>query len=167
MEGRLEHRHARAFRPDERAGDVKSLLRQEVGKVVSRDAAGNVRITQADEIAVAIGEIARDAEAIGVWLGAAARAPTEAAIQPRGADLCRLSPLSLNPMRSPGARRMIQTRTRSVSDTSVEPTQGLGFLRSRSNSAWISGGHAVFTELSACLSNIDRAMAFLRGSADI
>ena len=32
-------------------------------------------------------------------------------------------------MRSPGARRMIQTRVRSVSDSSVEPTQGFGFLR--------------------------------------
>src|SRR5262245_65113689 len=44
-------------------------------------------------------------------------------------------------MRSPGARRMIHTRVRSFSDKSVEPTQGFGFLLSRSNSAVISAGH--------------------------
>jgi len=70
-------------------------------------------------------------------------------------------------MRSPGLRRMVHTRTRSLSDTSAFPTHGLGLFFSRSNSAAISGGHADFTELSGCLSNIVRAMAFLQVWPDI
>src|ERR1700745_3609830 len=57
---------------------------------------------------------------------------------------------------------MIQTRTRSVSDRSEVPTHGLGVLRSRSNSAAISAGHTDLSDFSACLSNMVRAMAFLR-----
>src|SRR5450830_552891 len=61
-------------------------------------------------------------------------------------------------MRSPGARRMIHTRVRSFSDSSVEPTHGLGFLRSRSNSAAISAGHCDLSFFSAALSSMLRAM---------
>src|SRR6266852_6003892 len=64
-------------------------------------------------------------------------------------------------MRSPGFNRIIHTRTRSLSETSSLPTHGLGFFCSRSNSAAISCGHADLSELSACLSNIVSAMAFL------
>ena len=70
-------------------------------------------------------------------------------------------------MRSPGARRIIHTRTRSLSDTSSLPTQGLGLFFSRSNSAAISGGHASFHDVSAGLSNIVRVMAFLQVWSDI
>src|SRR5258706_481539 len=65
-------------------------------------------------------------------------------------------------MRSPGLRRMVHTRTRSLSDTSALPTQGLGLFFSRSNSAKISGGHGDFIAVSGCLSSIVRAMAFLQ-----
>src|SRR5262249_31428266 len=51
-------------------------------------------------------------------------------------------------MRSPGLRRIVHTRTRSLSDTSAFPTHGLGLFFSRSNSAAISGGHGDFTEVS-------------------
>src|SRR6266481_2886947 len=64
-------------------------------------------------------------------------------------------------MRSPGFNRIIHTRTRSLSETSSLPTHGLGFFCSRSNSATISGGHADLSELSAALSNMVSAMAFL------
>src|SRR5271165_4611256 len=64
-------------------------------------------------------------------------------------------------MRSPGFNRIIHTRTRSLSETSSLPTHGLGFFFSRSNSAAMSGGHADLSEISACLSNIVSAMAFL------
>src|SRR5262245_55797429 len=56
---------------------------------------------------------------------------------------------------------MIHTRTRSFSERSVEPTHGLGFWRSRSNSACSSADQAERSELSAFLSNMVRAMAFL------
>src|SRR6188472_1106347 len=59
---------------------------------------------------------------------------------------------------------MVHTRTRSVSDTSALPTQGLGLFFSRSNSARSSGAHADLLEVSACLSTIVRAMAFLQVS---
>src|SRR5918994_6720200 len=65
-------------------------------------------------------------------------------------------------MRSPGRRRMIHTRARSFSDSRVEPTHGFGVLASRSNSAAISAGQAVFSERTADLSIIVRAMAFLQ-----
>src|SRR3974390_1395558 len=64
-------------------------------------------------------------------------------------------------MRSPGCNRIIQTRTRSLSETSSLPTHGLGLRFSHSNSAAMSGGHADLSELSACLSAIVSAMAFL------
>ena len=53
---------------------------------------------------------------------------------------------------------MIQTRVRSFSDSNVEPTQGFGFLPSRSNSAEMSAGHAVFSFFSADLSSMVKAM---------
>src|SRR6476646_1699832 len=59
---------------------------------------------------------------------------------------------------------MVQTRTRSVSDTKALPTHGLGLFPSRSNSATSSGDHADLSAFSACLSNIVRAMAFLQVS---
>src|SRR5665213_713204 len=62
-------------------------------------------------------------------------------------------------MRSPGARRIIHTRVRSVSDSSVEPTQGFGFALSRSNSAAMSAGHFDFSLLTAALSSMVKAMA--------
>src|SRR2546428_13429225 len=65
-------------------------------------------------------------------------------------------------MRSPGASRIIQTRTRSLSETRVVPTHGLGALASRSNSAAISGGQALLSERTAALSIIVRDMAFLQ-----
>src|ERR1700730_18384727 len=58
---------------------------------------------------------------------------------------------------------MIQTRTRSLSETSVVPTQPLLFCRSRSNSAAIAGGHADLSARSVVLSSMVRAIAFLRG----
>src|SRR5665647_445678 len=61
-------------------------------------------------------------------------------------------------MRSPGASRMIHTRVRSVSDSSVEPTHGFGLLASRSNSAAIAAGHADLSFFSAALSSMVRAM---------
>src|SRR5450759_5623756 len=61
-------------------------------------------------------------------------------------------------MRSPGARRMIHTRVRSVSDSSVEPTQGFGLLTSRANSAAISAGHCDLSFFSAALSSMLRDM---------
>src|ERR1039458_6400366 len=61
-------------------------------------------------------------------------------------------------MRSPGARRMIHTRVRSVSDSSVEPTQGFGLLTSRANSAAISADHCDLSFFSAALSSMVRAM---------
>src|SRR6185295_254770 len=64
-------------------------------------------------------------------------------------------------MRSPGARRIIHTRTLSVSDTSVLPTQGLGFFFSRSNSAAMSAGQGERSDFSVALSSMVRAMAFL------
>ena len=45
-------------------------------------------------------------------------------------------------MRSPGCSRIIQTRTRSLSETSSVPTHGLGLFFSRSNSAATSAGQA-------------------------
>src|SRR5712691_10525500 len=65
-------------------------------------------------------------------------------------------------MRSPGASRIIHTRTRSLSETRVVPTHGLGALASRSNSAAISGGQALLSERTAALSIIVRDMAFLQ-----
>src|SRR4051794_5626945 len=62
---------------------------------------------------------------------------------------------------------MVQTRTRSVSDTSALPTHGLGFLVSRSNSAAISGGQAERSDISGCLSSIVRAMTILQCGLDI
>src|SRR3954471_7023472 len=59
---------------------------------------------------------------------------------------------------------MVQTRTRSVSDTKGLPPHGLGLFPSRSNSATSSGDHADLSDFSACLSNIVRAMAFLQVS---
>src|ERR1700722_11219497 len=53
---------------------------------------------------------------------------------------------------------MIQTRTFSFSDRSVEPTQPLLFCFSRSNSAAIAGGHADLSARSLVLSIIVRAM---------
>jgi hypothetical protein len=55
---------------------------------------------------------------------------------------------------------MIQTRTFSLSDKSVEPTQPFGFCRSRSNSAAMAGGQADLSALSLALSNMVRAIAF-------
>src|SRR3979490_1504668 len=59
---------------------------------------------------------------------------------------------------------MVQTRTRSVSDTKALPTQGLGLFFSRSNSAASSGDHADLLEFSASLSNTVKPMAFLQVS---
>ena len=56
---------------------------------------------------------------------------------------------------------MCQTRTRSLSETSLWPTQPLGLWRSRSNSAVISGGQGVRADWTGFLSNVVRAMAFL------
>src|SRR3979490_844286 len=56
---------------------------------------------------------------------------------------------------------MCQTRARSFSDTSFWPTQPLGLLRSRSNSAVISGGQGVRAVSTGFLSNVVRAMAYL------
>src|SRR5215475_6435525 len=53
---------------------------------------------------------------------------------------------------------MIHTRVRSFSDSNVEPTQGFGFLASRSNSAAISVGHCDLSFFSAVLSSMVRAM---------
>jgi len=53
---------------------------------------------------------------------------------------------------------MIHTRVRSVSDSSVEPTQGFGLLASRANSAAISAGHCDLSFFSAALSSMVRAM---------
>src|SRR6204780_3105622 len=58
---------------------------------------------------------------------------------------------------------MIQTRTFSVSESSVEPTQALLLAFSRSNSAAIAGGQAEVSARSVFLSSIVRAIAFLRG----
>ena len=53
---------------------------------------------------------------------------------------------------------MIHTRVRSFSDSKVEPTQGLGFFASRSNSAAISAGHGDLSFFSVLLSSMVRAM---------
>src|SRR5580704_1350970 len=58
---------------------------------------------------------------------------------------------------------MCQTRARSPSETSFWPTQPLGLLRSRSNSAAISGGHGDCAVPTGFLSNVVMAMAFLLG----
>jgi hypothetical protein len=58
---------------------------------------------------------------------------------------------------------MIQTRTRSLSDRRVVPTQPLLFCRSRSNSAAMAGGQADLSARSVDLSVIVRAIAFLQG----
>src|SRR5262249_11458493 len=63
--------------------------------------------------------------------------------------------------RSPGASRIIHTRTRSLSDTRLLPTHGLGFFASRSNSAVKSADQALLSARTAALSVIVRAMAFL------
>jgi hypothetical protein len=55
-------------------------------------------------------------------------------------------------------REMIQTRTFSLSDRSVEPTQPFGFCRSRSNSAAMAGGQADLSAWSLVLSNMVRAI---------
>src|SRR3569833_3786484 len=62
---------------------------------------------------------------------------------------------------------MIQTRVRAFSDSSVEPTQGLGDAASSSNSAAMSGVHCKVGLVSGALSSIVsaallRAMTFLR-----
>src|ERR1051326_6209926 len=66
-------------------------------------------------------------------------------------------------MRSPGASRIIHTRTRSSSDSKVEPTHGLWLRSSRSNSAAIEAGQADLSARSVDFSSMLRAMAFLRG----
>src|SRR5579863_772230 len=58
---------------------------------------------------------------------------------------------------------MIQTRTRSLSDKSVDPTQPLLLSFSRSNSAAMAGGHADLSARSVVLSSMVRAMVFLQG----
>src|SRR5271154_1857025 len=65
-------------------------------------------------------------------------------------------------MRSPGASRMIQIRTFSLSDSSVEPTQPLLLSRSRSNSSAMALGHADLSAWSVVLSSMVRAIAFLQ-----
>src|ERR1700730_18013465 len=65
-------------------------------------------------------------------------------------------------MRSPAARRMIQTRVRSVSDSSALPTQGFGFLASCANSAAMPAGHGDLSFFSPVLSSMLRAIEILR-----
>src|SRR6516162_4565763 len=62
---------------------------------------------------------------------------------------------------------MCQTRTRSFSETSFWPTQPLGLLRSRSNSAAISLGQGVRAVSIGFLSKVVRAMALLLGLMEI
>src|SRR6185312_3278715 len=62
--------------------------------------------------------------------------------------------------RSPGLRRMIHTRVRSLSERSSVPTQGLLSARSRSNSAAIAGGQDARSAWSLLFSSIVRAMVF-------
>src|SRR6201996_3594227 len=69
-------------------------------------------------------------------------------------------------MRSPGASRMIQTRTRSLSETSVDPTQPLLLRFSCSNSAAMAGGQADFSDRSVDLFIMVRAMVFLQTLCD-
>jgi hypothetical protein len=57
---------------------------------------------------------------------------------------------------------MIHTRTRSLSESNVVPTQPLLFCRSRSNSAAIAGGHADLSAWSVVLSIMLKAIAFLQ-----
>ena len=60
---------------------------------------------------------------------------------------------------------MIHTRVRSVSESSVEPTQGFGFLASRSNSAESSAGHCDLSFFSAALSRDVYKRQFRRSGA--
>ena len=64
-------------------------------------------------------------------------------------------------MRSPGLRRIVHTRSLSVSDRSSEPTQPFGRSASRANSAFSAAGHSVLTWLFDDFSFMVIAMAFL------
>src|SRR5215475_14044021 len=60
---------------------------------------------------------------------------------------------------------MVQTRTRSFSETSSLPTQPLWFCASRSNSCRSALDHSVASLRAACLSVMDIAIGFLQGSS--
>ena len=64
-------------------------------------------------------------------------------------------------MRSPGLRRIVHTRSLSVSDRSSEPTQPFGRSASRANSCFSAAGHSTLTWLFEAFSFMDIAMAFL------
>src|SRR5580700_4452507 len=64
----LQHRHASAFGADERAGNVKPVLRKELIEVEAGDAAGNAGETRANEVCVLVA----DGLQLGVNLAAAA-----------------------------------------------------------------------------------------------
>ena len=59
LERRLEDRHARRLRADERARDLEPLLREQLVEVVARDAARDLRIAGADLVRVRVGERAQ------------------------------------------------------------------------------------------------------------
>ena len=56
LERRLEDRHARRLRADERARDLEPLLGEQLVEVVARDAARDLRIAGADLVGVRVGE---------------------------------------------------------------------------------------------------------------
>ena len=56
VHGRLEHGHAGALGAGERPGDVEAVLGQQVVEVVAGDAARDLRVPLADQVAVAVGE---------------------------------------------------------------------------------------------------------------
>src|SRR6185436_12854436 len=56
---RLEHEHARRLRSDERTGDVKTVLGQQLVEVVAGDAARDFRKARANQIGVLIANLSQ------------------------------------------------------------------------------------------------------------
>ena len=70
-DGRLEDRDAGALGARERGGDVEAVLGQEAVEVVAGDAARQLRVALADEVAVPVAEVAQ--LGVDLALGAAGR----------------------------------------------------------------------------------------------
>ena len=71
--GGFENGDAGAFRADQRARNVKAVFREQEIQVVAGDAARDVGVTAADQIAVGVGDVFQE-----LWTSDAARCPAAA-----------------------------------------------------------------------------------------